>query len=258
MAWSRPRVCRGLRGREDGATGHNRRNTQKQLFERTIIMKLYGIFGAGGFGREVMPLARHLMSLWHGAEKNSELVFVVENEHSISQSRVNGHRVLRTDEFLSAPASERRFNIAIGNSLVRERIANSIPSDIAKPFSIVAQNHVSFDGNLIGDGAIWCSFTHITSNAKIGRFFHGNIYSYVAHDCVIGDFVTFAPGVMCNGSVVIEDHAYIGTGVVIKQGTPDKPVVIGRGAVVGMGAVVTKSVVPGSTVVGNPARVLMK
>jgi len=34
--------------------------------------------------------------------------------------------------------------------------------------------------------------------------------------------------------------------------------VIGRGAVVGMGAVVTKNVPPGVTVVGNPARLLVK
>jgi sugar O-acyltransferase (sialic acid O-acetyltransferase NeuD family) len=216
-------------------------------------MKLYGIFGAGGFGREVMPLARHCMSLWQGGRKDSELVFLVENEYPIDQRIINGHRVLHADEFFSEPASERLFNIAIGNSMVRERIAKSVPAEIAKPFSIVAPTHVSFDGNTVEEGAILCSFTHITSNAKIGRFFHGNIYSYVAHDCIIGDFVTFAPGVMCNGHVVVEDHAYIGTGVVIKDGT-DGPVVIGRGAVVGMGAVVTKSVPPGKTVIGNPAR----
>lgn len=41
-----------------------------------------------------------------------------------------------------------------------------------------------------------------------GRHFHANLYSYVEHDCVIGDFVTFAPGVKCNGNVVVEDYAY--------------------------------------------------
>jgi len=63
---------------------------------------------------------------------------------------------------------------------------------------------------------------------------------------------------MCNGNVHVEDYAYIGAGAVIKQGSPSAPLVIGRGAVVGMGAVVTKSVPPGVTVVGNPARPLSK
>lgn len=220
-------------------------------------MKLYGIFGAGGFGREVMPLAEHWLSIWDGLEHQSELVFVVEDQFNIPQKKVNGHRVITMTEFLLAPVSERRFNIAIGNASARERIASSIPPEVATPFSITAPNHLALHGNAIGEGAIFCGFTQVTSNAKIGRFFHCNIYSYVAHDCVIGDFVTFAPGVMCNGHVVIEDHAYIGTGAVIKDGT-DKPIVIGRGAVVGMGAVVTKSVLPGTTVVGNPAKPLIR
>ena len=107
-------------------------------------------------------------------------------------------------------------------------------------------------------GAILCPFVTLTSNIQIGRHFHANLYSYVEHDCVIGDFVTFAPGVHCNGNVVIEDGAYIGAGAVIKQGLPGKPLVIGAGAVVGMGAVVTKSVPSGATVVGNPASRLNK
>jgi acetyltransferase-like isoleucine patch superfamily enzyme len=98
----------------------------------------------------------------------------------------------------------------------------------------------------------------LTSNVKIGQHFHANIYSYVEHDCVIGDYVTFAPAVKCNGNIMIEDHAYIGAGAVIKQGEPGKPTVIGQGAVVGMGAVVTKSISPGITVVGNPAQQLVK
>lgn len=216
-------------------------------------MKLFGIIGAGGFGREVMPLAEYWLPIHEGFDSKSELIFVVEDRFEVPSQAINGHRVMKLSDFLAAPAAERRFSIAIGDSVSRERIANSIPSDLAKPFSIRAPNHVSLSGNSVGEGAIFCSFSHVTSNAKIGRFFHGNIYSYVAHDCVIGDFVTFAPGVMCNGHVVVQDHAYIGTGALIKDGT-DRPVVIGRGAVVGMGAVVTKSVPAGMTVVGNPAR----
>ena len=106
----------------------------------------------------------------------------------------------------------------------------------------------------IDEGAILSPFVTITSNISIGRHFHANLHACVEHDCQIGDFVTFAPGVRCNGNVVIGDRAYLGAGCIIRQGQPGAPLEIGAGAVVGMGAVVTKSVPPGVTVVGNPAR----
>jgi acetyltransferase-like isoleucine patch superfamily enzyme len=101
-------------------------------------------------------------------------------------------------------------------------------------------------------------FVTLTSNIEIGRCFHANLYSYVEHDCRIGDFVTFAPAVRCNGNVHVHDHAYVGTGALLRQGTKERPLVVGEGAVVGMGAVVTRDVPPGATVVGNPARPLVK
>jgi sugar O-acyltransferase (sialic acid O-acetyltransferase NeuD family) len=103
----------------------------------------------------------------------------------------------------------------------------------------------------IGEGAVFCNHTMVTVNVTIGRFFHCNLYSYVEHDCEIGDFVTFAPGVKCNGNVTIGNHAYIGSGAVIKQG-----IQIGEHATVGMGAVVVKDVPSHAVVAGNPAKVL--
>lgn len=214
--------------------------------------KIYGIIGAGGYGREVMPLVRSSLSssLSSGGTK---LFFVVEGE--IKAEKVNGFPVISMEKFLSLHG-ELFFNVAIGASDVRERIARLCEDHGASPFSVIAENVVILDANEIGSGAVLSPFVTVTSNAKIGKYFHANIYSYVAHDCVIGDFVTFAPSVKCNGNVVIEDHAYIGAGAVIKQGSAKRPLTIGRGAIVGMGAVVTKSVAPGDTVIGNPARPL--
>lgn len=106
----------------------------------------------------------------------------------------------------------------------------------------------------IGPGALLSPFVTVGSNSQIGEGFHANLYSYVEHDCIVGDFVTFGPGAKCNGNVIVEDHAHIGAGAILKQGSPGQPLVIGRGAAVGMGAIVTRSVAPHTLVVGNPAR----
>lgn len=216
-------------------------------------MKQFAIFGASGFGREVLPLARQ--QLQQTETQPWELVFV--DDHPAS-SNVNGHPVMTYEQWLLLSATSRHICLAIANGVVREKLMSRCDGDGVLAFEVKAANVVVMDDVQIGTGAILSPFVTLTSNVRIGQQFHANIYSYVAHDCVIGDFVTFAPGVHCNGNVVVEDHAYIGTGAILRQGQPGKPLVIGRGAVVGMGAVVTKDVAPGTTVVGNPARVMEK
>ena len=213
-------------------------------------MAIFGLWGVGGFGRETMPLLREWIV--HSQQGPGEAVFVVDDGYE-AESVVNGVRVLQAADFLQTPG-ERFFNVAIAEPKARSQIAARAIQAGAKPLGIRASTVRVLDDNKIGEAAILCDHVTVTSNARIGRFFHANLYSYVAHDCVIGDFVTFAPQVACNGGVVVEDYAYIGTGAVIRHSTPDRPIRIGKGAVVGMGAVVVESVPPGTTVVGNPAR----
>ncbi len=212
------------------------------------MRKLVGIYGASGFGREVLPFVRQL-------SEDMRIVFI---DDSAVGSDINGAQVLSWDEFTLSDEPTKTVAIAIANSAVRERLVGRCRESGIAPLEIQAPGATIMDEVEIGEHAILCPHVTITSNVRIGAGFHANIYSYVAHDCLIGDYVTFAPRVSCNGNVHIGDHAYIGTGAVIRQGTPERPLRSGRGAIVGMGAVVTKDVADGMTVVGNPARPLTK
>lgn len=216
-------------------------------------LPLYGVYGASGCGRGIMPLARAMLAA-QGLPLD-RLVFIDDKPQG---GLLNGHPVWSWSTFLAQPASQRQAVIAIANSAARARLADQLAVADVQPWTVQAESVVVMDEVVLGEGAALSPFVTLTSNIHIGRHFHANLYSFVEHDCVIGDFVTFAPGVKCNGNVYIQDHAYIGAGALLKQGSPDKPLVIGQGAVVGMGAVVTKDVPPGVTVVGNPARPLVR
>jgi GDP-perosamine N-acetyltransferase len=210
---------------------------------------LYGLFGTGGFGRPVMPILRATANKRHG--KAAEVVFI---EDDPAAKQVNGVRVVSTEAFLTAPRNASFFDVALANPHARMAVCERFLREGFKPVTIISPQAMVIGPAEIGEGAIICGFCTITTNVRIGRFFHANIYSYVEHDAVIGDYVTFAPRVNCNGNITIKDLAYVGAAAAIRQGDYGRPTVIGRAALVGMGAVVLGSVADGETVAGNPAR----
>ena len=150
--------------------------------------KIIGIYGASGFGREVAPV---VSSNLRGI--GAEVVFIDDNA-AIAGS-VNDRPIYNWAKFLALDALEKSVVIAVADAHVRSLLVDRCREQMIQSFDVVATNVFIGDEVAIGEGHILQPFVTLTSNISIGRYFHANIYSYVAHDCKIGDFVTFAPWV---------------------------------------------------------------
>jgi len=217
-------------------------------------VKLFGIYGAGGFGRELMPVLIQSLRAEMPADQEWRAVFI---DDGADQTHPR-HDVLTLDQFASADACSREAVLAVGSGSARRTMAAKCRASGVPLGKLIAPNAVILDHVEMGEGAVLAPFAMVTSDVVIGRLFQANFYAYVAHDCVVGDAVTLAPGAKVNGNVEIGDDVYIGSGAIVRNGQPGSRLKIGDGAVIGMGAVVTKHVAPGVTVAGNPARPLVK
>ncbi|NUR45985.1 MAG: acetyltransferase [Sphingomonas sp.] len=198
-------------------------------------MSRIAIFGTGGMGRELADVIE--------ASGDADFVYVVDTP----EGPVNGVAVIAPDDL----SDDDQLVIALGSSSDRRAVVDRFTG---KQFATVISSSARVSRfATVGEGSVVCDFAVINSGAAVGRHFQANVYAQVSHDCFIGDFVTFAPHVSCNGWVEIGDETYVGAGAVIRNGMPSRRLTIGAGAVIGMGAIVTGDVAPGAVVVGNPA-----
>jgi acetyltransferase EpsM len=85
----------------------------------------------------------------------------------------------------------------------------------------------------------------------IGKHCIINTNSSVDHDCIIEDFVHLSPNVALAGAVLVGEGTHIGIGACIIQG-----IKIGKWCTIGAGSVIIRDIPDGSTVVGNPGRII--
>ncbi|EOS7591218.1 GDP-perosamine N-acetyltransferase, partial [Escherichia coli] len=108
-------------------------------------MNLYGIFGAGSYGRETIPILNQQIKQECGSDY--ALVFV---DDVLAGKKVNGFEVLSTNCFLKAPYLKKYFNVAIANDKIRQRVSESILLHGVEPITIKHPNSVVYDHTMIG------------------------------------------------------------------------------------------------------------
>ncbi len=206
-------------------------------------MKDLAIFGAGGFGREVL-------SLVNGMHEGYRVVGFFDDGWKKGDV-VHGLPILGGIGDLNAWQNELCLAVALGSPETKRKVVEGIDNPgisfpaLIHPSVIIGDR----DSVEIGSGCIICAGTIITTDVRIGEFVILNLQCTVGHDAVIGDYSSFMPSCNISGEVTIGEGVYCGTGVKIINRTE-----IGEHSIVGAGAVVTKPVPPYCTAVGIPAK----
>ncbi len=189
---------------------------------------------------------------------DTKLVALVDNREM--QSNVLGVRVLHGEAGLDAWLARRNnatdlyYAVAVGGGRSRDRLMlmDILQSRGLIALTVVHRTAFVADNAVLGDGCQILAQAAVCAYARLGRGVLVNTAASVDHDSEIGDGVHLAPGVRLAGEVTVGARAFIGTGAIVLP-----RVRIGEDAIVGAGAVVLHDVLPGITVVGNPAAILV-
>ncbi len=205
------------------------------------------IFGAGGFGREVLQLIDDInegQPTWHCVG------FIVDASYD-DKSTIHGLSILGDTEWLVSNP-DIHVVVAVGSSSARWRITNLIKTKCKNKFATLVHPRAWIGKKVeIGCGSIICAGALITTDIIIGEHVHVNIGSTIGHDTIIYDYVTLNPGVNISGNVVLHKGVEMGTGSIAIPRCK-----IGEWSTIGAGSVILKSIKDNSVAVGVPSRVI--
>lgn len=211
------------------------------------------VYGAGGFGHEVVWLAEEFARPAGGYK----VVAFLDDDPANQGREINGYRVMSL-EGLAENFPRAKIALAIGKPSSREKLAQRCKDRGFGFESLIHERAEISKWVEIGHGAVICCGCILTTNIRLGEQVQINLDCTIGHDVVIGDYTTLAPGVHVSGWVHMGKRVYVGTGAVFVNGTEGRPLIVGDDAVIGACACVTKDVPPGLTVVGVPARPIQK
>lgn len=208
-------------------------------------MKKLIIIGVGGFAREVY---------WHAQES---IGFGTEWE---LKGFLNGDTQLEDEEYqkLALPVlgdvmsyeiqPDDVFICAVGNGLVRKKLVQPILERGGKFINLIHKTAIIHGNVKMGQGNIFCAYTHAHDHATIGDFCIFNVRSGVGHDVHLGSYGSFMANAELCGFVQAGDNLFMATNAVAVPYSR-----LGENVYVGVNSSVLKRVKSNTTVFGNPA-----
>ena len=208
-------------------------------------MRTIWILGAGGLAREIAWLAQAtgLFEVRGFIDRNAGAAITMNGTELpvVAETDLPG---LPLQDELALGTGDPVLRHALG---MRYRDQRTFPN-LFHPS--VCGDHA---GSEIGTGNLFTANVVFTTSIRIGHFNLFNLATTIGHDCIIGDANVINPSANISGAVTIGDRVLIGTNATVLQGRS-----IAHDATVGAASLVNKDVEEGLTVVGVPAKPLVR
>lgn len=179
------------------------------------------------------------------------LGFLVDAAYGTPGTLVNDKPILGDLDWLATHPDVETV-VAVGSPPDRKRLVERAAAFGAKFCTLIHPRAILTKRVVLGEGVILTAGTVLSNNIEIGDHAIINLGATIGHDARVASFVTVAPGAHLNGNVSVGTGTYVGTGASVIEKTT-----IGTWAVVGVAAGVVRDVPSNTTVIGNPARVLL-
>lgn len=206
-----------------------------------------GIYGAGGFGRELLDLARTINNknmCWEG------IFFVVDKEY-MSQESVNDAKVFEYTEAKQKYGKDLEVVVGNGEPSVRRRMLKQLKEDRIEIPSLIHPDVNIPSSTLVGRGTIIQFGCFISCNVKIESNVVIQPHCNIGHDSVLMESCIISGFGNIGGHVTIGKESFLGLSCAVRE-----KITIGCNSVIGMGAVVLNDISSHTIAMGNPARII--
>ncbi len=204
-----------------------------------------GIYGTGGFGKEIYDVAVRQ----NEKSQKWESIFFID-DFKVNDSLCYLSKVYILSHVLDLYSiDDFEVVIAIGEPIVRIKIKEKLNQNNIKLGKVIDPSAIISPTATLCDGVIVTSDCIIASSAYVGENVAINVKSIVGHDIIVYNDVVISSMVNIGGACKIGAGTYLGMGSLIKEGLE-----IGEEVIIGMGSAVHHNIPNGMIALGNPAR----